>query len=561
MRNARTLLLTLSTIILVIMAGCNNGASEARLAQIDSLIERRLDDSARAELSRIAQCDLKSKEDVAHYNLLKTNLSFRNGEVLPNDSMIDISIKHYRLSGDKGKLALSLYIKGRIQYKRNEIKNAFRNLLEAADIAKETDDDALKAKIYTSLAFFNKRLGENRYALKYIKQALIYTTRIRHDKAFLIPGTYIQASDIYGNLKDTANAIAYMEKCIPYIEYTDSFGKANIYSGLANIYNVKGDYEKAKVYGTMAINIRPKHDTYYILSQTYMHEGDVATADSMRKMAIKMATPNYKMMMLAEIMNEKQGVGLYKDASVLGDSIISLHDSITRRNQTDSIIEIQATFNISQKGGQRISKLANAVIIVTCAAISLLVITTILLYLDKTMFKKKADRARQELQSLMDKNDKAKAKLDKAIKAATEANMSNATGSQDAELMKAHQQEAIAQASNPTDQYGPETRQCLAELYEMIIDVIINNNCIAHWSNDKIARFIGYCCCAIPGLNDRMENGYTNLTKQNRLMIIFTYLNKSKEDICKIMDMNDNTYRQAVNRLKKKITMAATEPD
>ena len=104
------------------MAGCTQGTFEARLAQIDSLLERKLYDSARAELSRIAPRDLKSEEDIAHYNLQKTNLCFRNGEVLPNDSMIDISIKHYRQNGDKQKLALSLYIKGRLQHKRKETK-------------------------------------------------------------------------------------------------------------------------------------------------------------------------------------------------------------------------------------------------------------------------------------------------------------------------------------------------------------------------------------------------------------------------------------------------------
>ena len=73
----------------------------------------------------------------------------------------------------------------------------------------------------------------------------------------------------------------------------------------------------------------------------------------------------------------------------------------------------------------------------------------------------------------------------------------------------------------------------------------------------KTARFIGYCCCAIPGLNDKMENDYTNLTKQNKLMLIFIYLNKEKEDICKIMGLSESAFRQAQNRLKKKAKTTA----
>ncbi len=557
MRFGRTILLTTFISILAIMAGCTQGTSEARLAQIDSLLERKLYDSARAELSRIAPSDLKSEEDIAHYNLQKTNLCFRNGEVLPNDSMIDISIKHYRQNGDKQKLARSLYFKGRTQYDRNETKNALRNLLEAAGIAKETGDDALKAKIYASLAYFNKRLGENRYALKYIKQALKYAEKIKYDKAFLIPGIYMQASDIYGNLKDTANAIAYIEKCIPYIEHTDSFGKANIYSGLANIYNVKGDFEKAKKYGDMSINLRPKHDTYYILSKTYKNKGDMATADTMIKQAIKTATPNYKMMMMAEIRKEKQGQGRYKDAAALGDSMMSLNNSITRRNQADSIIEIQATFDIAQKDRQQIAKLKHGIICIAIVAIALIAISIMKQYTQNALFKRKIRKAKHELQAIIDNYSEFKNILYNTLNAAAESNKGNAEDDPKAGQPEERPQETMAQAPNRAEGIAPEARQCLAEMYEMTDYVIINNNCIAKWSNDKTARFIGYCCCAIPGLNDKMENDYTNLTKQNKLMLIFIYLNKEKEDICKIMGLSESAFRQAQNRLKKKAKTTA----
>ena len=54
-----------------------------------------------------------------------------------------------------------------------------------------------------------------------------------------------------------------------------------------------------------------------------------------------------------------------------------------------------------------------------------------------------------------------------------------------------------------------------------------------------------------------MENDYTNLTKQNKLMLIFIYLNKEKEDICKIMGLSESAFRQAQNRLKKKAKTTA----
>ena len=336
----------------------------------------------------------------------------------------------------------------------------------------------------------------------------------------------MQASDIYGNLKDTANAIAYIEKCIPYIEHTDSFGKANIYSGLANIYNVKGDFEKAKKYGDMSINLRPKHDTYYILSKTYKNKGDMATADTMIKQAIKTATPNYKMMMMAEIRKEKQGQGRYKDAAALGDSMMSLNNSITRRNQADSIIEIQATFDIAQKDRQQIAKLKHGIICIAIVAIALIAISIMKQYTQNALFKRKIRKAKHELQAIIDNYSEFKNILYNTLNAAAESNKGNAEDGPKAGQPEERPQETMAQAPNRAEGIAPEARQCLAEMYEMTDYVIINNNCIAKWSNDKTARFIGYCCCAIPGLNGqdgerlyqpdkaKQANAYIHLPKQ-----------------------------------------------
>ena len=93
----------------------------------------------------------------------------------------------------------------------------------------------------------------------------------------------------------------------------------------------------------------------------------------------------------------------------------------------------------------------------------------------------------------------------------------------------------------------------------MAVDVIVHNKCITKWCNDKIARFIGYCCCAMPELNAIFEEAHKTLTTQNKLMLTLQHFNKSKEDICLIMNLSESAYRQAVSRLSKKMGTEATE--
>ena len=150
----------------------------------------------------------------------------------------------------------------------------------------------------------------------------------------------------------------------------------------------------------------------------------MATADTMIKQAIKTATPNYKMMMMAEIRKEKQGQVRYKDAAALGDSMMSLNNSITRRNQADSIIEIQATFDIAQKDRQQIAK--HGIICIAIVAIALIAISIMKQYTQNALFKRKISKAKHELQAIIDNYSEIKNVLDNTLNAAAKSNKGNA---------------------------------------------------------------------------------------------------------------------------------------
>lgn len=552
----KTLYLLISTAIIIVtmaFAGCSHGSSEERLADVDSLIARSQDDSARAELGRINPRDLTAEDDKAYYNMLKVELIFRNGDVPPNDSMIDTSIARFKETGDWHKLAQSLYFKGRLQYKRSETKGAIKSLLEAGQVAKETEDTTLMAKIYTNLALFNKRIGEYKYARKYIKLAINYIPQINDYP--LITNIYQQTSDIYGNLKDTANAIIYLEKCIPLLKFNDENGRAKIYSGLANIYNVKGDFKRAKEYGLRALKNEPGYDTYYIMSKTYRHMNDKAMSDSMWRMAFKMAGTKYRIMMLAKKRAEKLKYGEYQEASVLGDQIIRMRDSANTKRQADSLIEIQATFDVAGNAREEIGRwkkyeawTAVATIIMAAAIVGYRIREK----RARKDFKEKSDRAQQELAEALESNRRLNSELSANLRTLTELRNDSKGLKKTINDLNRQLSGALEANSKLEDVSKGKVEECLVEMYEMVDYIIINNGCIVKWENDKIARFIGYCCSAMPELNGIFDNDYDDLTRQNKLMLILTHLSKTKEEVCTILGMQESAYRKALNRLSKK---------
>ena len=136
----------LSLLSIMTLAACKDSKYDSKLTYVDSLIANNLDSLASVTIDSIHPANIKESEARAYYNMLKVELTFRSGEVLPNDSMINISIAKFQENGDNHKLAQSLYFKGRIQFKRGETKSAIKNLLEAKEAAKETGDGTLKAK-------------------------------------------------------------------------------------------------------------------------------------------------------------------------------------------------------------------------------------------------------------------------------------------------------------------------------------------------------------------------------------------------------------------------------
>lgn len=95
--------------VVVLMCACQ-GRTQERLEQVDSLLSQDNVDAAYMYLNALPSIEEENKGDVAYHTLLKTEILYRTGRSIVNDS-IDYSIFYYEQNGPSDKLARAYYLK------------------------------------------------------------------------------------------------------------------------------------------------------------------------------------------------------------------------------------------------------------------------------------------------------------------------------------------------------------------------------------------------------------------------------------------------------------------
>lgn len=156
----------------LLICACNNNTTVSQLKEVDSLISKDMDDSASITFRSINPKSISDGEQRAYYNLLNVQLRFRNGEIIPNDSLIDYSVDYYHSNANEQQLAKAYYFKGRMAYKRNETEKALVCLKKSEDLSVKTNNHLLTSRIYLILSQICTNGGESNMALEYSKKAV-----------------------------------------------------------------------------------------------------------------------------------------------------------------------------------------------------------------------------------------------------------------------------------------------------------------------------------------------------------------------------------------------------
>lgn len=523
----------------MIVVGCDNGKCYHRLTHIDTLLYKDMDDSARNELNRIALNELKNSKDFAYYRLLKTQIIFRQGLIIQNDSMIDRSIAYYENVDDKHKLAQAYYFKGRMLYKRGEDKDAMSFLKKAEHEAKDVDDNFLKAKIYMSIGNCNCKADDFLKALGFFEKALTYA-RLAHNREFILLNLE-NISVIYSYLDKMDSSLIYMKEYIPLIESTPRNNHATAFANVAAYYEYI-DVGKAKTYAHKSINIKPTSIAYHVIASIYANEKKYFVADSCFRMAFNLSNElGQKISILQGLLELKMEMNELHEVATLSKRIITLRDSFSIKEREDSVKEIQQLYELSAIKEESSRSLGKATMLILFLFGGLIVGGTLVV-----VYRRRAKNGVEEHKRIIDHLIEERAKLVKKVEM-----LSSDKDNKKKQIAGLKRKIKTIETRQDTLQKEMESRMnYMLTKGKMLYEGICSGGNITKWSSDDATCFTEYYVSTNKDFVARLSDGYAGLTDNRKIFLILQDMQKDNDEICRIMNIKSGTLRVLRMRTK-----------
>lgn len=318
---------------------CNESNMTEKLSIIDTLVNLEKYDSAFSVLSEIKESSIVSEEDKAHYNLLLTQVGYLVNKPLASDSLLDLSIAHYLLTEDNGKLANCYYYKANRLVLQKDISTAIKYLKIAELKAKSTSQHY---KIVERLAYLNKFSGNYQLQHKYARLSLSYA--ILSGNKTKIAYSYQNLASAFSYLDQFDSAHNYINKTIPYIKYIDEKNKAAFLANIGMLYKEE-DLKKAKKYLLESLDYKETSGALENLAEICYIEGNQEEAYRLWKKALTINDGDYKDNIILNILSYDIEHGQIDKVYDNIEEIIHIKDSLLHQLKSDTIKDLQLRFD------------------------------------------------------------------------------------------------------------------------------------------------------------------------------------------------------------------------
>lgn len=555
------LLLIITT--LVFIAGCSDSACYKRLIEVDSLTENDLIDSACLVINDIEKnYHIKEGKEKAYYNLLKYQLHFRNKEKNISNSIIDYCITYYSKHEDARKLALSYYLKARM----NKDKDAITYLKYAEFISQKTNDNFLKMRLLNSLADINIRYEDYETALKYSLKSIEYGEKA--DDLETLIWCYICASNIYSNLGKKDTYRSYAQKCLAYSNYATEQQKLYIYMNIS-VALEDTDTAKSREYALKSLEIAPTNNAYQILAKQARKRKDYALSEEYLTEALKYSpSVDWEAFITHELAQTKELLGKHKEANLLEKRVIKLRDSVELIHAQDSIKEKQVAAELEHQRETEIEEKENYIAAITINLTTIIIITIAAYIIRRKKHKKSIDdiNAMNENIENMNKDMDSMAK-DMNI---MEKKMTDAEKQIDkyknkiekmATINKAKEKELKATTREMQKQLAMQKKDAEKRIqketlmYKQGCDIynkVKNGHEKVVLSDEDMSSLITFYMSDNPEFKEKTERTYSNLTEYQCAIIILKDMGLNYKQIANAMKTTDSAIRTAASRNKKR---------
>lgn len=381
-------IIVLSIAITIILVACSKKENAStllpELTQAEAVMYDQ-PDSALKILQNMQVPATSQKLQNATWALLMTQAKYKTFKK-QSDSLINIANDYFMKGENSQRKALVLYLKGGICHENQNIEEAQKFFLEAADYAEQTDDYQLCYLVNAQIGNIYVLRSYKKYALNTFNKAYQYALKSNNSE-------YTASSQIYlGRTYSIQNkynlAIECYKKAIEIAKKNHNIRKIIAASNeLAGVYTETEDYEQALYYVRQAINSNSigviKGQINLVIGDIYSRTGQIDSAYYYLNEIIVFEenprTLNKACRILYDLSKKEQK---YKEASFYSDKLLNGLDSLYSSHRSQELAQMQEKYNqqkiINEKNRLKIEKDENTrnalfvLILLVCAIATLI---------------------------------------------------------------------------------------------------------------------------------------------------------------------------------------------
>ncbi len=408
-------------------------------------------------------------------------------------------------------------------YQAEQNDSALLCLKQAEQLAEEHGFDSLLIETWIVLAKVNAVSANFALAHQYAEK--VYSTAHRTDDKERLAMSCNLLASIYDMQDSTERAFAYIDELKMYANYGPDRLRAYSLANIGIFYMRKHQNAIAKEYLNQSIEVMPLADAFCSLAVICGREGDMAEADRLWEIALQTPDLYYKITFLKALATQYYQMDQFREACEINEQVVSLTDTLTRRQQTAQIQELQLRYD-QQKVQQKMERNTFGAIIIILV---LLIIGVG--YVVYVRFKhNRLSRLISNSQSLVDVYTRQISSLEESGK---EAEQEIADLRKRISVLQQKQSTILAQG-----------RQHYDELQ--------NGGKTVKWNKEDFEHFIEYYKVVDLPFVQHLETEYDNLSAIHKVFLILINEGKSNETVQEIMGLSSGAFRTMKYRIKKK---------
>lgn len=404
MNHSISIRMAISVFVCIVLFSCRNSVRNSatsllpELQQAESIMYESPDSALRL-LQSMPVPQPSDRLQYATWALFTTQARYKL-YMQQSDSLINIAYDYFMKRGDAQRKAFALYYKGAICKEQQQIEEAHKYYLYAAEEVQKTLDYILAYLIYIGITDTYAYKDLNEYALNAAQVACEYAEKSGNDE-YRSSGLVYQAR-IYTNLNELQTAIYYYKQAL-------SLAQISLVTGidceLASIYNMIGKYDSAFYHVRDMIELDKKAGIqeiaagYLVSGETYYNIGKIDSAIYYFQQALTDSNIS-----ISQITSAHQQLYFAykqkKDYRSAADHCFEMSwylDSLHRADKSRALIEIQEKYDrqklINEKNALKMKKdtvVRNALV----GLVAVLLLIAILVY----AYQKKLLRKEQRIQ-------------------------------------------------------------------------------------------------------------------------------------------------------------------